>query len=606
MTVQIRVGHVLDELARLPAESVHCIWTSVPYFGLRSYKTAPQVWGGDPGCAHKWGEMLPPRPGRGNKPGDLSTSSLTNPERQDAVPRATDAGTYCARCYAWRGEHGLEPSLALWIKHEVLIWRELRRVLRTDGVAWLNVGDAYASDGGAGGGLAATGLGTPSRADTPRPEAADGALFAGLGPKQRLMLPARLAIALQDDGWVLRDEIIWAKANPMPSSTSDRTTPAHEMLYMLAKTNEATYWTHRDGKGARGRRPAPDYRWIDHASDDAEFHVEPEDWRTLTTSDGRRRWSRLNLWRGHDYFYDAEAIREGRTSDEDSKTFRGGAYVGGELDNETMGKRQVTGNKRVKMPDGWDTGAGGHGAFHREGREKGRAATVPHGQSSADYDRLNRRQDELHDRKGRTAGNKSHKYVSEYDGSDSDEHRTKAGLMQVADVPWFSRQKRSVWPMASEPMREAHFATAPTKLVEPCILAGTSAKGVCSICGAPWTRMVDSTRTRDGEPLTGGWPVNEGGVRIGASGVGHWRDKTETATRGWAPTCGCEGASIVPATVLDPFLGSGTTAVVADRLQRNAIGIELNPEYAAMARRRIEGELGGLLRPQVEMIGETE
>jgi len=121
-------------------------------------------------------------------------------------------------------------------------------------------------------------------------------------------------------------------------------------------------------------------------------------------------------------------------------------------------------------------------------------------------------------KKPRTAGNKTHKYVEEYEASETEEHRTKAGLLKVADVPWESANKRSVWAVATQPYGKAHFATFPPKLIEPCILAGCP----------------------------------EGG------------------------------------TVLDPFLGSGTTALVADRNGCNCVGIELNPEYIKLANERLE------------------
>src|SRR5690606_5716180 len=114
------------------------------------------------------------------------------------------------------------------------------------------------------------------------------------------------------------------------------------------------------------------------------------------------------------------------------------------------------------------------------------------------------------------------------------------------------RNKRSVWWLAPKPFPEAHFATVPEKLVEPCILAGTSPKA-CPKCGAPWKRVV--RRERTGE---------------------HWE-----------PTCTCEGNDgSGRCVVLDPFLGSGTTLLVAQRLGRSGIGIELNPDYCAMASRR--------------------
>jgi len=116
-----------------------------------------------------------------------------------------------------------------------------------------------------------------------------------------------------------------------------------------------------------------------------------------------------------------------------------------------------------------------------------------------------------------------------------------------------TRNKRSVWTIAVQPSPGAHFAVFPEKLVEPCILAGTSPKA-CPKCRAPWKRVVERERT---------------GER-------------------WEPTCTCEnndgsGKCIV----LDPFAGSGTTLLVAERLGREGVGIEINPEYVEMAKRRL-------------------
>lgn len=166
-----------------------------------------------------------------------------------------------------------------------------------------------------------------------------------------------------------------------------------------------------------------------------------------------------------------------------------------------------------------------------------------------------------------------------------------------------TRNKRSVWTLTSEPFREAHFATFPTALVEPCVLAGTSSDGCCSICGAPRRRLV-----RKGEPDLAHQ------IRCGSDANGEYHGQAtklfaaaraenasevkvrilagmrERVTVGWAPTCkrACPGGATVPCTVLDPFAGSGTTGVVATRRGRNFVGIDLNPEYAAMARQRID------------------
>lgn len=130
----------------------------------------------------------------------------------------------------------------------------------------------------------------------------------------------------------------------------------------------------------------------------------------------------------------------------------------------------------------------------------------------------------------------------------------------------------------------SHFATFPPALVEPMIKAGTSEKGCCATCGAPWERITkretyrDIAETRDMEKT----PLNV--VRAG------WRNGgPRIETTGFRPTCD-HGGDPVPCTVLDCFGGAGTVGLVADRLGRNAVLIELNPEYARMAERRIKGD----------------
>ena len=148
------------------------------------------------------------------------------------------------------------------------------------------------------------------------------------------------------------------------------------------------------------------------------------------------------------------------------------------------------------------------------------------------------------------------------------------------------RNKRSVWEIATEPYAAAHFATYPQALVEPCIKAGTSERGVCPECGAPWVRVVERTghiNTREPAHQPGNTPT-----KVDSTG---WAPTT-VATDRWAPTC-THGAEPVPGTVLDPFLGSGTTAWVATRLGRRAIGIDLNADYLDLAveRNRQQGLL---------------
>lgn len=138
---------------------------------------------------------------------------------------------YGLRDYGVEGQIGLENTVEGYVKRLVGVFREVRRVLRDDGTLWLNLGDSYASagtrNGNAGGfdgeridGHRATGYrGTPP----------------GLKPKDLIGIPWRVAFALQADGWYLRDAIIWAKPNPMPSSVADRCTSSYEQVFMLSK-----------------------------------------------------------------------------------------------------------------------------------------------------------------------------------------------------------------------------------------------------------------------------------------------------------------------------------------------------------------------------------
>lgn len=144
------------------------------------------------------------------------------------------------------------------------------------------------------------------------------------------------------------------------------------------------------------------------------------------------------------------------------------------------------------------------------------------------------------------------------------------------------RNKRSVWTVATEAYPDAHFATFPRKLIEPCILAGSSPQA-CETCGAPWRRVVGGT-------IGKGWHDHKGdmakGQRIALSEA---KDGTyKRIERGWRPTCRCpDNTGAARSLVLDPFMGSGTVALVAQSWQRDYLGIELNPAYIEMAQRRL-------------------
>lgn len=246
MSVRIIQGDALEVLRTLPSESVHTCCTSPPYWGLRCYGVPPSIWGGDPACEHEWGDVLPPKPGRGNKPGDIASSGLTNPERQDKIVRASDSGAFC-RCGAWRGTFGLEPTPALYVEHAVMVFREVRRVLRDDGTLWLNLGSSYAGSWGnyhpdSPPGKHGQRLKETARWNRPAYESQEflppSANVQGFKPKDMVPIPWMVAMALQADGWYLRQDIIWAKPNPMPESVRDRCTKSHEYLFLLAKSEK--------------------------------------------------------------------------------------------------------------------------------------------------------------------------------------------------------------------------------------------------------------------------------------------------------------------------------------------------------------------------------
>ena len=400
MTVRIMVGDALSQLAELPDESVYCVVTSPPYWGLRAYK-------GDPGMI------------------------------------------------------GLELTFDKHLDNLVAVFREVRRVLRQDGTLWLNYGDAYASKpvgsfNGGGFKDSSAVRGTRDMTGVEQSGQLDKVSGSGLKPKDLMMMPARVAMALQADGWWLRSEIIWHKPAPMPESCRDRPSSAHEKLFLLTKS-------------AR-------------------------------------------------YFYDCEAVRVAVT---------GGAHSRGAA---PIDKR--------------------HGA-----------------------DLL------------RKSGGP---YSGAHEGS--------------------TANLRNVWTIGTYSFSEAHFATFPPALVEPCIKAGTSAKGVCGKCGAPWVRETKTEHVKN-RPSAGDDPRarSEDSQALGSLGGDHgWKGNNllkKTETTGWSPSC-AHDAPTVPATILDIFAGSGTVGLVADRLQRDAILIEISQEYVAMAQRRIEDDAGGLFSTVV--VDDTE
>lgn len=296
-------------------------------------------------------------------------------------------------------EIGLESSPKEFIDNLVSIFHEVKRVLRDDGTCWINISDSYSGSmkGKVSNGYVAGKLQKGNKGSIGLAVPDWKAL--GVGPKNLLGIPWKLAFALQDDGWTLRQDVIWSKASCMPESVKDRCTRSHEYVFMLTKNS--------------------------------------------------------------DYFYDNDAIKEESVIPEGTKMAKGS-------------------------------------------------------EERLDEDGVNARPSEYWEATG-------------------------------------FRNKRSVWTINPEPIRDAHYAHYPQALVTPCVLAGTSAHGACKECMAPWQR------TEDGE--------------------------------GWEATCRCKTDAVVPCVCLDPFSGSGTTSLVALKNKRNFIGCELNPEYIKISDNRLFDEI---------------
>ncbi|MGO9087974.1 MAG: DNA-methyltransferase [Candidatus Sulfotelmatobacter sp.] len=187
--------------------TVQCVVTSPPYWQLRHYDGEQDgVWGGSSDCNHQWREekKIKQTPQRDHARGGGFAKTRGNEAARKGMAFETSQGRFCTVCGAWYGCYGFEPTIQLYVEHTIEILREIRRVLRDDGVLFWNISDTLRDKG-----LSA--------------------------------VPQRIAIAAIDDGWILRDTIIWAKPNPMPESVKDRLTRSHETILMLAK-NPQYYW----------------------------------------------------------------------------------------------------------------------------------------------------------------------------------------------------------------------------------------------------------------------------------------------------------------------------------------------------------------------------
>jgi len=218
----------------LPDNSVQCCVTSPPYWGLRKYSGEQElVWGGGSNCQHEWGEKLISKANDSNR-GTMEWATGGDPGAKVLGERVCQ-GQFCS-CGAWRGAYGLEPTVEMYVEHTVQILREIRRVLRKDGVCFWNIGDSYA-----GGHVSYSNKRWQHGAGPNVEEHRWLGQFDNLKPKDLCLIPFRVALAAQASGWWVRADIVWSKPNPMPESVTDRPTRSHEYILMLTKSADY-YW----------------------------------------------------------------------------------------------------------------------------------------------------------------------------------------------------------------------------------------------------------------------------------------------------------------------------------------------------------------------------
>ena len=356
------------------------------------------------------------------------------------------------RDYGNDGQLGLEKTPKEFVDNLVKVFREVKRVLRDDGTLWLNLGDSYSSGGR-----------TSTTNQTVRGDKDYGvtrpAVCKNIKPKDLVGIPWKVAFALQEDGWYLRQDIIWNKPNPMPESVKDRCTKAHEYIFLLSKQ--------------------PKYYFDNESIKDKSL--------TQNIQSNNQKLSKYKNF-------------------EEEKKYRQGIH-------HKRGENIVI--SRPKLPskkqflDFIKSRTNANFLVENTNIKK---TTIEHWFRNDDGFSFPKKDDWL----------KINDLVNDW----SEEYNSINYALTYEETHFDtvitneSKNKRSVWTVTTKPYKEAHFATYPPDLIEPCILAGCPKGG----------------------------------------------------------------------TVLDPFGGSGTTALVADRLGRDAIIIELNKEYAKIAEKRLIGD----------------
>ena len=227
---EILNGDCIEMMLSLPDNSVDTCVTSPPYWGLRDYGGGGKVWGpqecierGEGDTSHEWeGYTRPSENTRNNNNSLQLKSAYWEPQEQ----------AQCKHCDAWFGQLGLEPTIQQYVKNMVEVFSHVHRILKPEGTLWLNLGDSYCA------GQRKNGVVDNAGGDRGLPTDRRNQASGVLKNKDLVGVPWRVAFALQEAGWWLRQDIIWAKPNCMPESVKDRCTKNHEYMFLFAKSEK--------------------------------------------------------------------------------------------------------------------------------------------------------------------------------------------------------------------------------------------------------------------------------------------------------------------------------------------------------------------------------
>ena len=651
MNIKLLNGNVLDMLKTITDESVDCIVSSPPYYGLRDYSgvatyssedyddllviantdlqkhrdrvsesqkdryylTEPAfnekdkkwyvslkydtsgVWGGNPGCEHEWISQQNHKDNlRFRDPNHVA--SVGNNKNAEIFADPTVLSGTCSKCGAWKGQLGLESSYQEYIGHLMLVMRELKRVLKKTGALFWNMGDSYASSGGA---SRHFGYSDPKWAKARNGSFEEPTAYdQGIKPKSLMMIPERFAMAMIDDGWVLRNKLSWIKVNAMPSSKRDGLTPKWEYVFFFTKAQK--YFFDLDSI----RRPLK------------ESSIKRREYPTNTIN-----WKNRHKDSGIRVLLEPISSNSTKRTKHDDAVQRSGSY------DDPL-------HSHPNHPNGANPGdviynskyANGEYGQTLQGFTRNHTIEKAREQSYIDAKRLypddTQKQKEyiknIHDHLGNInganpgdvivpetveffrqkgqGGNFDYGGINSENGSHYNQHGVNPGdvnadeslsdlfadpNIQSAFFEYLERERpellmSSILDIPTRSHSFAHFAVFPETLVEPFIKAGCSSE-VCVKCGKPKMMEYKKEDVAEGRKI-----LSEGDTADSLSN--HYRIKWVPI--GFRPSCNCN-AGFEPGTVLDPFAGSGTVGVVAMKQEKNAILIEISPEYCNIIKKRL-------------------